>query len=490
MARFVSPAVLPVPLTPKVGATESVLYTSPAIVTATADYGFGVPVVFLPPMGEDILVFGITEGANSNTTGQNMHSLWAGELINFFGTANVVFDSSGNMIFGVVTSGGTNLNGVWKMTPGRQLSVLAGGNTAATTDGTGTAAQFNGSISTALASDGNYYLSEQGGGRIRKMTAAGVVTTLAGNATNASVDGTGTNAQFGAPRSIVFNTFDSCLYVYDANTYKIRRITLAGVVTTVAGVGTSGFTNGNAGTSSIVGAGQLASDGAGGIYFADNQVIRKMDTTTSNYTVTTLAGAINTAAHVDGSSANARFYSPWGIVWDSTNQCLWVHDTGTGTASAAIRKVTAAGTTTTLTPLAQASSSGQFEGPSVSTYIITPAQSPLSMDPNGSLIMSDGSSGRLRRVNTLDGRVTHIGGHNAGTGVTGILSAPATLAIRMASVASINISSVGKQAWLPFPYPVRIPAGNKVSLTVTNMTAATAATATVAVAWAPISAFQ
>lgn len=500
MARIVTPSASTSTTTTSSGytakaySTDGVLFTTPSVLTANTDYGFGPPVQYLPAMSEDVVVFGITEGANNNTSGQSMYSLWSGEMIGFYGPSAPVIDSAGTMTFGNTSSGSQVFAGIYRLTAARQLSVLAGTNVNGYVDATGSAAQFAGVTSLALASDGNYYAVESNSNRLRKITPAGVVTTLAGSGSSASTDGTGTAASFSNPRTIVFNAFDNCLYVYDNSTYKVRRVTLAGVVTTVAGIGSATYANGTVGNSGITGAGQLASDGIGGIYFGDYQLIRKIDTTTAQYNVTVLAGSPNTAAHVDGTGGNARFYGPWGCVWDQVNQCLWVQDVGSGTSAASIRKVTAAGVTTSLTPAAAngTSTNGQFDGPTISTFTMSGGQSPLSVDPAGAyIVMADGQSARLRKINTVDGRITHVAGHNAGpANILQNITAPVTVASRGATVAGINITSVGKESWLPFPYPVRVPAGNKVWMTMTNLTTANSSTANVSVAWAPISLFQ
>jgi hypothetical protein len=505
MARIVSPSSSSASGTsttsggylPKSGATDTILYTTPQILTAVTDYGFGNPIQFMPAMSEDVVLFGITEGANNNTTGQNMYSLWYGEMVYFYGPTNPIVDTSGNMVFGASPGSGGSFGGLYKLSATRQLTQLAGSSstTTPTVDGTGSAVSFNGSLSPVLAPDGNYYVLEQGGGKIRKVTPAGVVTTLAGSGSGTFADGTGTAAGFQSPRTMVYSAYDNCLYVYDAGCYRIRRVTMAGVVTTVVGTGTSQYADGNGTNAGISNAGQVASDGVGGIYFADYQTIRKLDITSASYTVTTIAGAANTTAHADGTgTASARFYNPWGMVYDSINQCLWVHDLGSGsTTQSYIRKVKLPGfVTTSLTPATTTGSNtnGSFDGPSFSAFTMPAAQSPMSIDPTSTwLYIGDPNTNRLRKISVADGRINHVLGHNQATGIVTIAN-NVTLATRAATVAGVNISSVGKEPWLPFPYPVRVPAGNKVWLSVTNLTSATAITATCSLAWAPISLFQ
>ena len=109
-------------------------------------------------------------------------------------------------------------------------------------DGTGTAARFN--ILSGIVKDatGNLFACDRDNNRIRKITPAGVVTTFAGG-TMGFADGTGTAAQFNQPYAITIDASGN-FYVGDRINHAIRKITAAGVVTTLAGNGTAGNQNG------------------------------------------------------------------------------------------------------------------------------------------------------------------------------------------------------------------------------------------------------
>src|SRR5215470_10182099 len=97
------------------------------------------------------------------------------------------------------------------------------------------AARFNSPSGVAVDSAGNVYVADQGNDTIRKVTAAGVVTTLAGTAgITGSADGTGAAARFNAPFGVAVNGA-GIVYVADSFNQTIRKITAAGVVTTLAG---------------------------------------------------------------------------------------------------------------------------------------------------------------------------------------------------------------------------------------------------------------
>jgi DNA-binding beta-propeller fold protein YncE len=125
-----------------------------------------------------------------------------------------------------------------KITSAGVVSTLAGlAGSSGSADGTGNAARFSSSSSLAADSLGNVYVADSGNKTIRKITSAGVVTTLAGLAGNSgSNDGTGSAARFTYPNGIAVDASGDNIYVSDSDTFTIRKITSAGVVTTITGV--------------------------------------------------------------------------------------------------------------------------------------------------------------------------------------------------------------------------------------------------------------
>jgi DNA-binding beta-propeller fold protein YncE len=200
--------------------------------------------------------------------------------------AGVAADAAGNLF---VANNGNNC--ILKLTPEGGLSVFAGKPGAAgTADGAGSAARFSTPRGIAIDRAGNLYVADEGNSNIRKITPAGVVSTLAGSAGQAgSEDGRGTAARFGAPRSLAVDAAGT-VYVADTDNHTIRTVTAAGIVSTLAGrAGQAGFADGAGSVARFSEPRGIAVDAAGTIYVADtgNAAIREI---TPDGVVTTLTG--------------------------------------------------------------------------------------------------------------------------------------------------------------------------------------------------------
>ena len=130
-----------------------------------------------------------------------------------------------------------------KITPAGEVTTLAGSGVAGFADGPGAEAQFDGADGLDVDIAGNVYVADFNNHRIRKITPASVVTTLAGSGITGFADGTSVEAQFSGPAGVATDSAGN-VYVGDANNHRIRKITSAGGVTTLAGTGTAGFVDG------------------------------------------------------------------------------------------------------------------------------------------------------------------------------------------------------------------------------------------------------
>jgi len=318
---------------------------------------------------------------------------------------------------GVATDGADNLyvadsgnNVIQKITSAGAVSVFAGtAGPGSFADGTGAAARFNGPVGIAADSKGTVYVADTGNGIIRRISSAGVVTTLAGTAGTIGIsDATGPAARFNAPIGIAVDASGN-IYVADGGNNTLRKIVIvasAGVVTTLAGVPpVSGATDTATGPATFnipVGA---TADSAGNLYVADglNNTIRKI---TPGGVVTTLAGS-GSPGSADAIGAAASFRGPQGITIDGAGN-LYVADSGNST----IRKVTPDGAVSTFA--GQAGSSGSADGFGNARF-----QTPVGVrtDSIGNVYVADQGNHTIRRI-TPFGFVSTLAGTASVAGST------------------------------------------------------------------------
>ena len=226
---------------------------------------------------------------------------------------------------------------------GYSFGHLAGPTTTSgSVDGMGSSARFLQPASVVADRFGTLYVADTFSGTIRKVFTSGVVTTLAGSAgMMGKIDGSGTAARFDAPGAIALDTFGT-LYVADTNNNCIRKVTAAGVVTTLAGSGEAGSADGSSTVARFNRPSGVAVDSGGNVYVADtfNHTIRKIDVLG---TVSTLAGSPGIEGATNGMGGAARFSRPFGIAVDDFGQ-LYVADSQNNT----IRTITPGGVVATL----------------------------------------------------------------------------------------------------------------------------------------------
>jgi sugar lactone lactonase YvrE len=273
-------------------------------------------------------------------------------------------------------------------------------------DGPGSAALFNAPRQIATDSAGNFYVADAQNNAVRKVAPDGTTTTLAGGSAG-FLDGLGTNAGFSSPSGIGVDAAGN-VYVADRFNFTIRKISMSGTVTTLAGSpGHSGATNGTGASAFFNHPCGLAVDLGGNVYVADtfNDCIRVV---TPAGAVSTLAGQFGQTGAADGPGTNALFASPIGIAVDSQTN-VYVADTG----NCAIRKITPGGAVSTVAGLWTAR--GSADGSGTNAQFAFPKG--IAVDGAGNLFVADTGNNTIRKI-AADGTVTTVGGQAGAAGAT------------------------------------------------------------------------
>lgn len=262
-----------------------------------------------------------------------------GSAARFNQPGGLALDASGTLF---VADTGNAL--IRKITSTGVVTTLAGDATArGNVDGNGSAARFNHPVGLAIDSAGILYVADTFTDTVRKITPGGAVSTLAGtNALTGSADGSGAAARFNNPSGVAVDA-NGAVFVADTGNNTIRKISADGTVTTLAGLpGVAGTTDGTGSAAFFSQPTNLAIDSTGNLYVADtgNALIRRV---TSSGTVALLAGVPGIAGLADGVGLDALFDQPHGLVLDGNGNLL-VADTG----NAALRKIASDATVTTL----------------------------------------------------------------------------------------------------------------------------------------------
>jgi Immunoglobulin domain/NHL repeat len=306
-----------------------------------------------------------------------------GSVARFADPSDVAVDAGGN-----VYVADTGNHTVRKVTPAGVVTTLAGlTGVSGSSDGSDSA-RFNHPAGVAVDSSGNVYVADTDNNEIRKVTASGVVSTLAGVAgVSGSSDGAGSAATFNGPSGIVADATGD-LYVADTLNHTIRKISPAGGVTTIAGVaGASGAVDATGSAARFNGPQGLALDASSNLFVADtnNDVIRRI--VTASGAVTTVAGQAGIAGSADGVMGQAEFHYPSSVAVDALGN-LYVADTDNHT----VREVVSSGAVSTLAGLAAVS--GGTDGLGTSARFAFPTG--IAVDNSGNIYVADTNNHTIR----------------------------------------------------------------------------------------------
>jgi sugar lactone lactonase YvrE len=268
--------------------------------------------------------------------------------------------------------------------PSYIVSNIAGSGLQDFVDGTGTEASFKNALGIAIDKNGNIYVADRPNAKIRKITPAGVVSTYADNAvgtTGVAVDGAGN------------------VYYTELEDGLIKKISPAGVVTTFAGGG-HGISKDGLGTAAFLGDPyDITIDKAGNLYVSDegDALIRKI---TPAGLVTTLAGSLSSSyppSAINGQGAAATFSSPTGIAVGASGN-IYVADLRNNM----IRKITSGGLVSTL---AGSGKAGSDDGLGTAASFNSPTG--VAVDQNGNVYVADQDNDMIRKI-SAEGMVTTI----------------------------------------------------------------------------------
>jgi len=318
-------------------------------------------------------------GDNGAATSAEMSHPWG---LCLDGSGNVFFADNYNNVVRELSSGGI-------------ITTVAGNGSAGFSGdgGAATAAQLDSVTGVAVDGAHNIYIADKNNNRIRKVTAAGIISTIAGTGTSGfSGDGSSAiTARLSAPNSVITDLAGN-IYITDGGNNRVRKINSSGIIHTFAGGGSSGLGDGGAATAAeLAGPSGLAIDSNGFIYIGDvlNNRVRQVDTLGI---IHTYAGTGTAGFSGDGGPAiSAQISAPVGIAMDK-GENLYIADAGNNN----VRRVNFAGSISTVAGNGTPGYAGNG-GPATAAELNQPYG--VNTDASGNIYISDGANNCIRLVN-------------------------------------------------------------------------------------------
>ena len=281
--------------------------------------------------------------------------------------------------------------------PRGEMTTVAGGGKEHGDHGPATSARFCGPSDVALDAAGNLYIADggancsgPGGNTVRKVDAEGIITTVAGTGDpDFSGDGgPATSATLNLPIAVAVDVKGS-LYISDWENFRIRKVDAAGTITTIAGTGEKGHSGngGPAGSARLADPGGLAFDARGNLYLADHGAVRRID---GSGRITTVAGTGKAGFSGDGGRATRARIAASDVAFDRRGN-LYVSDT----LHHRVRMVDADGVITTVAGSGELAPLGDG-GPATSAAVDFPVG--VAVDSKGNLLVAEHHGNRIRKV--------------------------------------------------------------------------------------------
>jgi uncharacterized protein (TIGR03437 family) len=263
----------------------------------------------------------------------------------------------------------------------------------------------------AVDSAGNLYIGDSLSSRVLKVNSGGTITSLAGNGalSYGGDGGPATKAAFFYPYGVAADGQGN-IYIADTNNHRVRRVDSGGTITTVAGNGNPGFSGdgGQATAASLFSPMAVAVDAGGNLYIADSGNFRIRKVSAAGI-ITTVAGSLLPIFSGDGGPAtSAGLFSPGGVAVDTSGN-LYIADIGNNR----IRKVNTAGTISTVAGNGTKGYSGDGGAATSAELSMTSAHIGLAVDATGSLYIADSGNHRVRKVDPT-GIITTVAGDGVG----------------------------------------------------------------------------